>query len=89
MKGATAQKGEVTLVPGLNRLNIGGSRLECISRRVPPEDNLRSREERGNPDGVPSYSFIPRWRRDAGVVTLKREGNSGRRTRNRLLRVSR
>ena len=75
MKGATAQKGEVTLVPGLNRLNIGGKPVRVYFQAGSPGGQLAIKGGMGKPPMVfRSYSLHPAMEEGCGSCHVEERG---------------
>jgi len=75
MKGATAQKGEVTLVPGLNRLNIGGKPVRVYFQAGSPGGQLAIKGGKGKPPMVfRPYSLHPAMEEGCGSCHVEEGG---------------
>lgn len=79
MTGATVLKGEAPLVPGLNRLNIGGKAVRVYYREDSPGGQLTVRGGKGaRPMVFRSYSLHPAMEEGCGSCHVEEGGKLGR-----------
>jgi predicted CXXCH cytochrome family protein len=79
MTGATVQKGEAQLVPGLNRLNIGGRVVRVYYREDSPGGELTVKGGKGEPPMVfRSYNLHPAMGDGCGGCHVEEGGKLGR-----------
>lgn len=78
IKGARVQKGEAPLVPGLNRLNIGGKTVRVYYRPGSPGGQLAVKGAKGKPPLVfRSYHLHPAMEEGCGSCHVEEGGKLG------------